>query len=59
MLMMRMIILSAAGIVNNSDSFCMRVGISSMIVLMIMIMPLTLIVNDHCSSSISASIRTS
>ena len=58
MLMMRMIILSTAGIVNNSDGLCMRVGISTMIVLMFVIMPLTLIVNDHCSSSISASIRT-
>ena len=58
MLMMRVIALSTAGIVNDSDSLCMRVCVSSMIVLMIMIVPLTLIIDDHCSSCIRASIRT-
>ena len=58
MLVMRMIILSTAGIIINSDSLCMRIGVSTMIMLMIMIMPFTLIINDYCSSCISASVRT-
>ena len=58
MLVMRVIILSTTGIVNDSDSLCMHVGVSPMIVLLIMIMPFTLIVYDHCSSRIRASAGT-
>ena len=58
MLVMRVIIFPTAGIVNYSDSLCNRVGVSTMLVLMIMIMPFALIVYDHCSSCISASTRT-
>ena len=58
MLVMRMIVLSTAGVVDNGDSLCMRVGVSTMIVPMVMIMPLALIVDDHCSSCICAPVRT-
>ena len=58
MLVMGVIILSTTGIVNDSDSLCMRVGVSTMIVLLIMIVPFTLIVNDYCSSRIRASAGT-
>ena len=58
MLVMRMIILSTAGVVDNGDCLCMRVGVSTMIVPMVMIMPFALIVDDHCSSCICAPVRT-